>query len=172
MNENNAQGYAAGMDLKIFGEFVPNVDSWISLSILKTQEDIEGDGHGYIPRPTDRRLNASIFFQDYFPSNPNYKMQLSLTYGTGLPFGPPNSERFEQISRIPSYKRLDIGFSRVIKKEGKATTSKFINHFKSIWGSVEVFNLIGIQNTPNQRKNHGRGLTVQKREPTYEETND
>ena len=147
MNENNAQGYAAGMDLKIFGEFVPNVDSWISLSILKTQEDIEGDGHGYIPRPTDRRLNASIFFQDYFPSNPNYKMQLSLTYGTGLPFGPPNSERFEQISRIPSYKRLDIGFSRVIKKEGKATTSKFINHFKSIWGSVEVFNLIGIQNT-------------------------
>ena len=101
----------------------------------------------YIQRPTDRTLNASVFFQDYFPSNPNYKMQLSLTYGTGLPFGPPNSERFEQISRIPSYKRLDIGFSRVIKKEGKATKSKFINHFKSIWGSVEVFNLIGIQNT-------------------------
>tara|TARA_B100001250_G_scaffold29687_1_gene24433 strand:+ start:5697 stop:8132 length:2436 start_codon:yes stop_codon:yes gene_type:complete len=147
MNENNAHGYAAGMDMKIFGEFVPNVDSWISLSILKTQEDIEGDGYGYIPRPTDRRLNASIFFQDYFPANPNYKMQLSLTYGTGLPFGPPNSERFEQISRIPSYKRLDIGFSRLIKKDKKTTKSRLINYFKSIWASIEVFNLIGIQNT-------------------------
>ena len=147
MNKNNAHGYAAGVDMKIFGEFVPNVDSWISLSILKTQEDIEGDGYGYIARPTDRRLNASIFFQDYFPSNPNYKMQLSLTYGTGLPFGPPNSERFEQISRIPSYKRLDIGFSRLIKKDSKITKSRVINYFKSIWGSIEVFNLIGIQNT-------------------------
>jgi len=147
MNENNAHGYAAGLDVKIFGEFVPNVDSWISLSVLKTQEDIEGDGYGYIARPTDRRLNASIFFQDYFPSNPNYKMQLSLTYGTGLPFGPPNSERFEQISRIPSYKRLDIGFSRLIKKDDKITKSRIINHFKSIWASLEVFNLIGIQNT-------------------------
>ena len=79
--------------------------------------------------------------------NPNYKMQLSLIYGTGLPFGSPNSERFEQILRLPSYKRLDIGFSRVIKKEGAITNSKFFSHFKSIWVSMEVFNLIGIQNT-------------------------
>ena len=147
LNHNNAHGYATGLDLKLFGEFVPNVDSWISLSLLKTQEDIAGDGHGYIPRPTDRRLNASIFFQDYFPKNPNYKMQLSLMYGSGLPFGAPNSERFEQTARIPSYKRLDIGFSRLIKKEGVITKSKFINHFTSIWASIEVFNLIGIQNT-------------------------
>ena len=129
LNQNNAHGYATGLDLKLFGEFVPNVDSWISLSLLKTQEDIEGDGHGYIPRPTDRRLNASIFFQDYFPKNPNYKMQLSLMYGSGLPFGAPNSERFEQTARIPSYKRLDIGFSRLIKKEGTISKSKFINQY-------------------------------------------
>ena len=146
LNENNAQGYATGLDIKLFGEFVPNVDSWISVSVLKTQEDIDGDGHGYIPRPTDRRLNTSIFFQDYFPKNPNYKMQLSLIYGTGLPFGAPNSERFEQTRRIPSYKRLDIGFSRVIKKEDTPSKFKLINNFKSIWGSIEIFNLIGIQN--------------------------
>lgn len=145
--ENNAKGYATGLDLKLFGEFVPNIDSWISVSLLKTQEDIEGDQHGYIPRPTDRRLNASIFFQDYFPKNPNYKMQLSLIYGTGLPFGAPNSERHEQILRIPSYKRLDIGFSRSIKQENKTSKLKFLNNFKSIWTSIEIFNLIGIQNT-------------------------
>ena len=74
-------------------------------------------------------------------------MQLSLIYGTGLPHGPPNSERFEQTNRIPSYKRLDIGFSRLIKKEGAMSKSKIINQFNSIWASIEVFNLIGIQNT-------------------------
>ena len=147
LNENNAHGYAAGLDLKLFGEFVPEVDSWISLSLLKTQEDIEGDGHGYIPRPTDRRLNGSIFFQDYFPNNPNYKMQLTLIYGTGLPYGAPNSERFQQTARIPSYKRVDIGLSRVIKKEGAISKVKFVNYFKSIWGSIEVFNLAGVPNT-------------------------
>jgi len=147
LNNNNAKGYATGLDLKLFGEFVPEVDSWISISLLKTQEDIDGDGHGYIPRPTDRRLNGSIFFQDYFPRNPNYKMQLSLIYGTGLPYGAPNSERFQQTARIPSYKRVDIGFSRVIKKEGSISRFKFINYFKSVWASIEVFNLVGIQNT-------------------------
>ena len=147
LNENSARGYATGLDLKLFGEFVPGVDSWISLSLLKTQEDIEGDEHGYIPRPTDRRVNGSVFFQDYFPKNPNYKMQLSLIYGSGLPYGAPNSERFQQTARIPSYKRVDIGLSRVIKKEGTVSQVKFINYFKSIWASVEVFNLANIQNT-------------------------
>ena len=146
-NENNAHGYAAGVDFKLFGEFVPGVDSWVSLSILKTQEDIDGDNHGYIPRPTDRRVNGSIFFQDYFPQNPNYKMQLSLIYGSGLPYGAPNSERFQQTARIPSYKRVDIGLSRVIKKEGAVSPVKFINYFKSIWVSIEIFNLANIQNT-------------------------
>ena len=74
-------------------------------------------------------------------------MQLNLVYGSGLPFGPPQSERFEQTMRIPSYKRLDIGFSRLIKQENVISNIKFINHIKSIWASIEVFNLIGIQNT-------------------------
>ena len=147
LNDNNADGYSTGIDFKLFGEFVPDVDSWLSLSLLTTREDIEGDGHGYIPRPTDRRLNASIFFQDYFPKNPNYKMQLSLIYGSGLPFGAPNSERHEQVLRIPSYKRLDIGFSRSIKRENENKKIEFLNNFQSIWASLEIFNLIGIQNT-------------------------
>ena len=147
LNENSAKGYAAGLDAKLFGEFVKGVDSWISISILKTEEDIEGDGVGYIPRPTDRRLNTSIFFQDYFPNNPNYTMQLSLIYGTGLPYGAPNSQRFQQTARIPSYKRLDVGFSRLIKSDNTSSNMKFINYFKSIWASIEIFNLVDIQNT-------------------------
>ena len=147
MHENNAHGYATGIDFKLYGEFVPEVDSWISLSLLKTQEDITGDGHGYIDRPTDRRFNASIFFQDYFPNNPKYKMNLTLIYGSGLPFGAPNSERHEQTLRIPSYRRVDIGFSKSIKNENETLNIKFLNNFKSIWVGIEVFNLIGIQNT-------------------------
>jgi hypothetical protein len=147
MHENNAHGYATGIDFKLYGEFVPEVDSWISLSLLKTQEDITGDGHGYIDRPTDRRFNASIFFQDYFPNNPKYKMNLTLIYGSGLPFGAPNSERHEQTLRIPSYRRVDIGFSKSIKNENETLNIKFLNNFKSIWIGIEVFNLIGIQNT-------------------------
>ena len=147
MHENNAHGYATGIDFKLYGEFVPEVDSWISISLLKTQEDIMGDGHGYIDRPTDRRFNASIFFQDYFPNNPKYKMNLTLIYGSGLPFGAPNSERHEQTLRIPSYRRVDIGFSKSIKNENETLNIKFLNNFKSIWIGVEVFNLIGIQNT-------------------------
>ena len=147
MHENNAHGYATGIDFKLYGEFVPEVDSWISISLLKTQEDIMGDGHGYIDRPTDRRFNASIFFQDYFPNNPKYKMNLTLIYGSGLPFGAPNSERHEQTLRIPSYRRVDIGFSKSIKNENETLNIKFLNNFKSIWLGIEVFNLIGIQNT-------------------------
>ena len=109
MNENTAHGYATGLDLKLFGEFVPNVDSWISLSLLKTQEDIEGDGHGYIPRPTDRRLNASIFFQDYFPANPNYKMSGSNKLGAALltamlPMSPAISTMMIGASGVETYK--------------------------------------------------------------------
>ena len=147
LNENNAEGYATGIDLKLFGEFVSGVDSWISLSLLKTQEDIEGDGHGYIPRPTDQRFAFSLFFQDYFPGNPSYKMNLKLHYSSGLPSGAINSERHEQVFRIPAYRRVDIGFTKVIKELGQGSKSKYFKHFDSLWISAEVFNLLGIRNT-------------------------
>lgn len=152
-----ANGYAGGIDIKINGEFVPGVESWASLSVMKTQEDIVGDTKlddngnvveiGYIPRPTDQRVNFSMFFQDYIPGNPNYKMHLNMIYGTGLPFGPPNGEKHQDILRIPDYRRVDIGFSAVLKAADKKSKLKWLNVFNSIWLSAEVFNLLAIDNT-------------------------
>ena len=152
-----SNGYATGIDIKVNGEFVPGVESWASLSIMKTEEDIVGDSYedingqliypGYIPRPTDQRVNFSLFFQDYIPGNLNYKMHLNMIYGSGLPFGPPKSEKFEDILRIPDYRRVDIGFSAILKSEGKKSKIKFLNFLESAWISAEVFNLLDINNT-------------------------
>ena len=155
--ENNSEGYATGVDFKINGEFVSGVESWASLSIMQTEEDIIGDSYidengntvepGYIPRPTDQRVNFSLFFQDYIPGNLNYKMHLNMIYGSGLPFGPPKSEKYEDILRIPDYRRVDIGFSAILKSENKRSKVNFMNVFNSAWLSVEVFNLLDINNT-------------------------
>ena len=156
--ENNSNGYATGIDLKINGEFVTGVESWASISVMKTMEDIEDDFYidtetgetiypGFIPRPTDQRVNFSMFFQDYIPNNPNYKMHLSMMYGTGLPFGPPKSEKYQDVLKMPDYRRVDIGFSAVIKAEDKKSKIKFLNKLNSMWVSAEVFNLLDIDNT-------------------------
>lgn len=152
-----SNGYAKGIDMKINGEFVGGVESWASLSVMKTEEDIVGDyiinadgstsEAGFIPRPTDQRVNFSMFFQDYIPGNPNYKMHLNMVYGTGLSFGPPNSEKHQDVLRIPDYRRVDIGFSAVLKDENKKSKIKWLNAFNSIWVSAEVFNLLDINNT-------------------------
>jgi hypothetical protein len=139
--ENNANGYAAGIDFKINGEFVKGVESWASLSIMKTEEDLTNDFYykyynangnqisnpndpfdpvvrtekiepGAIPRPTDQRVNFAIFFQDYLPNNPTFKTNITIYLATGLPFGPPSFERYNDIYRMPAYKRVDIGFSK------------------------------------------------------------
>ena len=152
-----SNGYATGIDIKVNGEFVPGVESWASLSVMKTAEDIVGDTKidangntveaGFIPRPTDQRVNFSMFFQDYIPGKPKYKMHLNLIYGTGLPFGPPNGEKYQDILRIPNYRRVDIGFSAVLKSTDKKSKLKWLNTFNSIWVSAEVFNLLDINNT-------------------------
>ena len=145
--EQKAKGYTTGIDLRVNGEFVPGVESWASLSLMKAEEDILGDGHGFIPRPTDQRFSFSMFFQDYLPRNPSYKMSLKLHYSSGLPVGAVNSERHEQTFRIPSYRRLDIGFTKVIKEGDVGVNSKYLKHFESVWLSAEIFNLLGIRNT-------------------------
>ncbi|GAB4281571.1 MAG: carboxypeptidase-like regulatory domain-containing protein [Marinilabiliales bacterium] len=174
--KNNAHGYAVGVDMKINGEFVPGVDSWINVSVMNTVEDIEDDYYyeyynsdgeqinpaystdsiastkivypGYIPRPTDQTVNFGMFFQDYFPGNPSYKMHLSLFFGSRLPFGPPKSEKYTHTLRMAPYRRVDIGFSKVLKSEDKILPpGSMFRHFKSIWLTVEVFNLLGIKNT-------------------------
>ena len=142
--ENNAHGYATGIDMKLTGEFVPGAESWVSLSVMKTEEDIEGDNYGYIPRPSDQLVNANIFFQDYVPKFPTFKAHLNLVFGTGLPFGAPYSERGEQTIRMPAYKRVDLGFSKIFKTSDKQNV---FSNFKEISITAEIFNMLGINNT-------------------------
>jgi len=156
--ENNANGYATGIDFKVNGEFVRGIESWASLSIMSTKEDIKDDFYydkagnrvepGYIPRPTDQLVNFSLFFQDYLPSNPTYKMSLTLIFGSGLPFGPPQSPKYTHTLRMPPYRRVDIGFSKELIGEHTSFAPKSVfRGFKSVWVTLEVLNLLQINNT-------------------------
>lgn len=146
--DQQATGYATGLDMKVNGEFVSGVESWASLSIMKTEENVLNDGHGYIPRPTDQRFSFSVFFQDYFPGNPTLKMNLTAFYGSRLPTGPPNSKRYQDVFRIPPYRRVDIGFSKIlISPDHKRFGNRIFNEIKDMWVSLEVFNLLDISNT-------------------------
>ena len=154
--ENSARGYAAGIDLKVNGEFVPGVESWLSLSLMDTRERIirQVDEPGlsawsaYIPRPMDQRLNFSMFFQDFLPSNPSYKVQLGFIFATGVPFGPPAFDREGDTLRMPSYKRVDIGFSKqIIGPQSSFRENSPWRHLNSMWISAEIFNLLEINNT-------------------------
>jgi hypothetical protein len=144
---NSAKGYATGFDLKVNGEFVPGIDSWANLSIMQTQEDILGDTIGYIARPTDQRVNVGIFFQDYLPNNKSYKAHLNLLFGTGLPFGPPGNQVLKSALRIPPYRRVDIGFSKVLIDRNNKSSIRYLKEFNSLWLSLEIFNLLDINNT-------------------------
>ncbi len=146
--DQKAKGYATGIDFKVNGEFVSGVQSWASVSLMQTKENIVGDGHGWIARPTDQLLNISMFFQDYFPGNPTYKMHLALYYGSRLPTGPPNSERYQDTFRMPPYRRIDMGFTKVlISSETHLKNKSLLNHVKDMSLGLEVLNLIGINNT-------------------------
>ena len=146
--DQESKGYTAGFDFKVNGEFVSGVQSWASVSLLQTKEDIINDGHGYIPRPTDQWLNISLFFQDYFPGNPTYKLHLVAFYGSRLPVGPPNSERYQDTFRMPPYRRIDMGLSKVlIDPESRFRRGSWLNKVKNMSVSLEVLNLLGINNT-------------------------
>lgn len=142
-----AKGYAAGLDMKINGEFVSGVQSWASLSVMKTQENIEGDGHGYIPRPTDQRFNFSLYFQDYLPGNPSWKMYMSAFYGSRLPIGPPRSKRWQDTFRMPPYRRVDMGISKALISQSSPGIRKVLEYIDDLSLSLEVFNLLNINNT-------------------------
>lgn len=140
--ENSAVAYAAGIDFRISGEFIPGEESWFSLGVLSTKEDLEDDTRGYIPRPSDQLINLNIFFQDHLPINPTYKMHLNLFFATGLPFSPPGDLETRNSFRGPVYQRIDIGFSKMIffnKKGGN-------NPLSSLWIRAEILNLTAHQN--------------------------
>lgn len=145
--KNNATGYAYGLDARLYGEFVPGVDSWISASYARVFENIEGKGN--IPRATDPRLRFSMFYQDYMPKFPSMRVNLTLVYSNGLPSGAPVfSDPYKFQQRLPSYKRVDIGLSKVFidQKDYKAT-SPFWSNFKELTLGVQVFNAFNIINT-------------------------
>jgi hypothetical protein len=158
--ENISSGYARGIDFKLNGEFVHGAESWMTLSLLQTREDVEGDfyyefdGEQYVkvdagefPRPTDQLFTFGLYFQDYFPNNPGYKVHLNAFYGTGLPLSSPNEEQYYTRLRMKPYRRVDIGFSKVIKRETDMLGPKNpLRFFESIWISGEIFNLLGINN--------------------------
>jgi hypothetical protein len=103
---------------------------------------------GYIPRPTDQRVNFSLFFQDYLPKFPTYKMHLTLIFGTGLPFGAPDSPIYKHTLRFPPYRRVDIGFSKqLISERTKFKDKNPLKFIRNAWISLEVFNLLGVNNT-------------------------
>ena len=175
---NDASGYATGIDLRVNGEFVSGIESWVSVGFLKTVEDLKNDYYyqyfnsdgeeiifgytqndtptdstriepGNIPRPTDQRLTFSMFFQDYLPKFPTVRMHLNLVFGTGLPYGPPGKDRYKDILRAPTYRRVDIGFSKIAIDEDEENKSRLpvIRKLKSLLLSIEVFNLLQVSNT-------------------------
>ena len=140
---NESKGHIAGIDFKLFGQFVEGTDSWISLSLMKTQENLNGVK---VPLPTDQRYSVALFFTDYFPGIPRLKFSLKAILSDGLPTTSPRNTRADGYFRQPAYKRADIGLSYMLVGGEHKPSSGFLSHFKSIWLGMDVFNLLDISN--------------------------
>ena len=137
--ENLAKGHAAGLDLKLYGEFVPGTDSWLTFSVMSTRQTINGMS---VPLPTDQRWGVNLHFTDYFPGTQRWKMTLRLAFADGLPFGAPHRGLEKQQFRAPAYKRADIGMSFLAYHNENRTTFGV----RRIWVSAEGLNIFGISN--------------------------
>ncbi|MDD4395786.1 MAG: TonB-dependent receptor plug domain-containing protein [Bacteroidales bacterium] len=157
--ENDAKGYATGLDVKLSGEFIAGIESWISFSLMKTEEDLLNDYYydeagnriepGYIPRPADQRFSINLFFQDQIPFYTPIRVHLNFVFASGLPYGAPNAERYQQILRAPWYRRVDVGFSYMFLEQSRDRMkhkSKFFRSIKNAGIFFEVFNILGINN--------------------------
>ncbi len=142
---NQTSGFATGLDMKLFGQFVPGTDSWLSFSLMKTQEDLNGVK---VPRPTDQRYSMALFFTDFFPKFPKLKFNLRGIFSDGLPTTAPRSSRDKGYFRAPAYKRVDVGlaYGLLTPAADGESRSGFWRHFKSIWLGLDVFNLLDISN--------------------------
>ncbi|WP_302402409.1 TonB-dependent receptor [Leyella stercorea] len=139
--DNMCSGHAAGLDLKLFGEFVPGTDSWVSLSLMNTSMKLNGKS---IPLPTDQRYAVNLFFTDYFPGTTRWKMSLKLALADGLPFSAPHREIESNVFRAPAYKRADVGLNyRIIDNSDR---HKKRNPIRNLWVGAECLNLFGINN--------------------------
>lgn len=173
---NNAKAYAYGIETRIYGELVKDAESWFSIGIMKTKENIDGDFYrkyynaegevitkettdqvavdstthdiGWLRRPTDRLLTLGLFLQDYLSTNKNFKVHLNLLFGTNMPYNIPNSTKYRNALTIDPYIRADIGFSAVLLSEkSKSRSHNPFRGFDNIWASFEVFNIIDRANT-------------------------
>ena len=137
--QNMAKGYAAGLDLKLYGEFVPGTDSWLTFSIMSTRQTINGID---IPMPTDQRWGVNLHFTDYFPGTERWKLTLRLAFADGLPFGAPHRGLEYQQFRAPAYKRADIGMSFLAYQHEDRSSFGI----RKIWLGIDGLNIFGISN--------------------------
>jgi len=174
---NSAKAYAYGVEARLYGELVKDAESWVSIGVMNTKEDLNGDFYqkyynaageeitgktkdqvikdsvktdiGFLRRPTDRRVNFGVFFQDYLSTNKNFKVSLSIIYGTNLPYNIVGSTKYRNALEIPSYIRTDLGFSALLLDgdKSKRRSHNPLRKFETIWASLEVFNLIDRANT-------------------------
>ncbi|MGN6418848.1 MAG: TonB-dependent receptor [Pseudobacter sp.] len=166
--ENRAKAYAAGLELRLFGELVKDAESWVSLGFMRTREDLDKDTYfdytldannkpidstrreaGWLRRPSDRLLTFGMFLQDYLSTNKNFKVYLNFLYGSNLPYNIPNSVKYRNALEIDPYIRIDLGFSALLldsEKSNRRSHNPFRN-FENIWATLEVFNLIDRDNT-------------------------
>ena len=137
--ENLTSGYALGLDMKLYGEFVPGTDSWVSVSLMRTQQKYQGQ---WVPLPTDQRYALNLHFTDYFPGTERWKMTLRLAYADGLPFGAPHRGIEAQSFRAPAYKRADIGMSYLAYNNVQRSSFSV----RRVWLGLDCLNLFGISN--------------------------
>ena len=138
--DQHATGHATGLDLKLFGEFVPGTDSWLTLSVMNTRMRLNGKS---IPLPTDQRYALNLYFTDYFPGTTRWRMSLKLAYADGLPFATPHQELENNSFRAPAYKRADIGMSYRLLDNHDGSRNTI---FRNVWIGLDCLNLFGINN--------------------------
>ncbi len=151
---NTSEGYATGIDARVNGEFIKGLESYVNMSFLTTKENIsyldaEGKNKesGFIRRPTDQRFNASILFQDELRSDSTFRLQLQLVFGTNLPYYFDGERRYIESLKIPAYRRVDIGFSKVLFDRKTSRRAEKFSYLERLWISVEVFNMLQFNNT-------------------------
>lgn len=157
--ENDSKGYATGIDMKLSGEFIKGLESWITFSLMNTEQDLYNDyftdtlGNqieiGYIPRPTDQRFAVNLFFQDHIPDYPQIRVHLNFVFSSGLPFINPSVKNSYKTFRSPWYKRVDLGFSYIFlqyNRDRKQDKWNFLHKVNNAAIYLEIFNLLDISN--------------------------
>lgn len=144
---NDSRAYTAGIDFKLFGELLPGADSWINFSLMNSKEKIDGRADEWVSRPNEKRYSFSMLFQDYWPTNDKYKLNLRVIWNDGLPYTAPRNPDSRASFRSSAYRRIDIGASRgFVSGKDKIMARPFFKHIQSVWFNLDVFNLLNFNN--------------------------